>query len=472
MRWPMLGAALAVIVAGAYVVLRGRAAPLPDPPEPRLSGEVDPGCVARIRDAVAAVRADRSARERWIELAMVYQAHGLYALARPCYETALSMNDDDAVAWYHLATIRAHDGDVAGAIEAVRRSIAVDGTYAPAHRRLGEWLLDLDDQAGALASFERARDLLPADPAIHVGIARVALRAGDPERAAAILEGNGGDSGAALHLSAAIARRLGRAADADALVARAARATGRPIDPWSDALGRFNATNEAQLGRARALAEAGLTDAALRLLHELARTYPDHAGVHNAAGIVLVQAGRHADAHAAFTRAVAAAAEFAEAHANLAMTSVALADAGAPPAQRDALVAAAERHVARAIELDPAYAPARALDADLLHRRGRDGAAVARYREALALMPAPPWALAAGRILVETGAFADALPLLEGAARDMPGSVEARLALAEACAGLGRGAEASALIGAATKQWPDDPRPRDLARRLGLEDPE
>jgi tetratricopeptide (TPR) repeat protein len=403
---------------------------------------------------------------------MVYQAHGLYALARPCYETALRIDDDDAVAWYHLSVIRAHDGNVAGAIEAIRRSIAVDGTYAPAHRRLGEWLLDLDDQSGALASLERARDLLPVDPATHVGIARVALRRGDAEGAATILEANGGDSGAALHLRAAIARRLGRAADAEALVARAAGATSRPIDPWSDALRRFNATIEAQLDRVRAFAAAGLSEPALRLLHDLERTHPDHPGVHNAAGIVLYQAGRHAEAHAAFARAVAAADEFAEAHANLAMTSVALADAGAPPAQRDALMAAAERHAARAIELDPTYAPARALDADLLRRRGRAAAAVERYREALALMPVAPWALEAGRILVEAGAFAEALPLLESAARDMPGSVEARLALAEACAGLGRAAEASALIGEAMEEWPDDPRPRDLARRLGREDRE
>lgn len=76
------------------------------------------------------------------------------------------------------------------AVEAARRAVAADGSFAGAHSVLGNLLLDVsDDNRGeASAAFQRAKELNPKDGDAQVGVARVKALGGDWAGAVALLE--------------------------------------------------------------------------------------------------------------------------------------------------------------------------------------------------------------------------------------------------------------------------------------------
>lgn len=59
-------------------------------------------------------------------------------------------------AWYQLGTILKQQGDVDGAIEALRRSVALDEQDAGAFNTLGLLLRKKGDIAGAQQAFDKA----------------------------------------------------------------------------------------------------------------------------------------------------------------------------------------------------------------------------------------------------------------------------------------------------------------------------
>src|SRR5207237_1826986 len=138
--------------------------------------------------------------------------------ARDAYAAATAVSGAEAKWWYRLAFVQARSGHMDDAVRNVRRAIDLDGTYAPAHWRLGLWLLDRDDTAGAERAFTRAGELNPSDVSAAAGLARVYLQRGQNQQAADVLERalakNPGDR-YAMQLLGTAYRRLGRADEAE-----------------------------------------------------------------------------------------------------------------------------------------------------------------------------------------------------------------------------------------------------------------
>jgi len=81
-------------------------------------------------------------------------------------------------AWLELGTVLQQEGDVAGAIEALRRTVALDSANAGAWNSLGLLLRRKGDAEGARAAFAAAAELRQAEArekekAIREGAARL-----------------------------------------------------------------------------------------------------------------------------------------------------------------------------------------------------------------------------------------------------------------------------------------------------------
>ena len=167
--------------------------------------------------------------------------------------------------------------------------------------------MDLGREEEAAAAYRRVESREPV--AAAVGLARIALRRGDPEAAAAVLEpfaGSGASSDVLRFLSQAYARQ-GRRDEANTMHARAGEA---PAVGWSDprsaAKKGYEASLGAKLASARALLQSGRAGEALSLVEPLRERYPDRQGVL----LVLIegyrQTGRRADARDVLAAAEAA----------------------------------------------------------------------------------------------------------------------------------------------------------------------
>ena len=119
---------------------------------------------------------------------MACEANGLVAPAVEAYEGATIVQPTEPRWWYRLAMVHSRMGRREAALESLRKAIELSPGYAPAHWRLGLWLLDADDTEGAAAAFARASALNPADPAGEVGLARVYLQRREESRAVEVLE--------------------------------------------------------------------------------------------------------------------------------------------------------------------------------------------------------------------------------------------------------------------------------------------
>ncbi len=73
---------------------------------------------------------------------MVCEANGLVGAARDAYANAAAIQASEAKWWFHLAAVEARLGKLDDAVRDMRRAIELNPTYAPAHWRLGLWLLD------------------------------------------------------------------------------------------------------------------------------------------------------------------------------------------------------------------------------------------------------------------------------------------------------------------------------------------
>src|SRR5437867_3528689 len=151
-------------------------------------GAVAPEVADAARQALADLAKDPRDPQQWGRFGMVCEANGLVAAARDAYSTATSLGGADAKWWYRLAFVEARTGRIDEAIQDVRRAIEINPGYAPAHSRLGLWLLDRNDIDGAEGEFTRAGELDPHNIAPVVGLARVYLQREEPQRAVEVLE--------------------------------------------------------------------------------------------------------------------------------------------------------------------------------------------------------------------------------------------------------------------------------------------
>jgi cellulose synthase operon protein C len=117
--------------------------------------------------------------EASINLGIVLQGEGKLAEAAEALQRATERAPGNAMAWTELGLVRRALGKFPDAKAAYTQAIAVDASYAPAHRNLGVLLdLYLADPAAALPEMEQYRQLSGEDKPVSGWIAELRHRTG------------------------------------------------------------------------------------------------------------------------------------------------------------------------------------------------------------------------------------------------------------------------------------------------------
>jgi tetratricopeptide (TPR) repeat protein len=178
-----------VAAIAAYVAWRHQrpaeaprvAIPAPPLPQPDLSG-VDVLVREKLESLVQAARQNPQSAEAWGRLAMTLDVHNFVGEAVPCYEHAAAL-DPSSHRWPYLLGILMSRHATGDPIPMFARATQLRPSYAPAHLRYAEALLNVGRTDEAVAA---AKSALAADadhPHAHFILARAALSRDDLEAA-------------------------------------------------------------------------------------------------------------------------------------------------------------------------------------------------------------------------------------------------------------------------------------------------
>lgn len=126
-----------------------------------------------------ALRLDPAHPEANRSLALVYQQRGQSERARLHYQRQLRLAPEDVDTLLDFADLLFESDRVAEAGETYRKALEHDGTLAIAQQRLGDLALINGHFAAAIDRYERARQLDPTLPGVHLGLATAAHHRGD-----------------------------------------------------------------------------------------------------------------------------------------------------------------------------------------------------------------------------------------------------------------------------------------------------
>ena len=246
---------------------------------------------------------------------------------------------DWAEASFALGLALAADGDSSASIAALRRAGELDAGLAAAWRALGDQLTLAGDAAGAGEAYAKAIRASVSDPELM----QAAQALGDDQLPVAerILRARlkrAPTDVAAIRMLAEIGARLGRYAEAEALLARCLELAPGFLEARRDYAVVLNRQNKAlelihetdlllaaepdnaafRILRAAALARTGEFEAAIAIYEDVLRASPGHAKIWLSLGHALKSAGRASESVAAYDRALALAPGFGEAWWSLA----------------------------------------------------------------------------------------------------------------------------------------------------------
>jgi len=390
---------------------------------------------------------------------MICEANGIVAAARDAYTVAASLDSSDAKWRYRLALVEARSGRSDDAIRDLRQAIALDPAYAPAHRRLGLWLLDRNDTDGAERAFARAAELDQSNVSASVGLARVRLQRQQNQEAVDVLERalatHAGDR-YALQLLGTAYRRLGRVDEAE--YALAVGMTGEPAwpDPWTDEMLQYRRGFAVRLKDATQYFSSGQLAPAITLLEQLRQEKPDDIALLNHLGEVYVAAGRPAEGVRLLEQVVARDPERFEAYVNLAAGYLNENDLVRANAAAD-----------RAVALNPRLGRAHETRGLVLWRRDDERGAVEAFRAAVHYDPRDVRAYVwKGMVEMNLGRPAAALDSFAQATHLDPTRVDAWVGIADATMNLGAWDRAAVAVQRALQLNPDAPAVKRAAERL------
>lgn len=164
------------IVLLVLSMLLGCDAPVaPVQPLPQNLAAAEPAVREAVQAAHGQASANAQSAEDRIAFALMLDANGFESQATEAWRAAADMAPSDPRPQYFLALQAADDSDLAGAINAMDRSIAIDDTHAPSLWRSGFWALDLGQADNATERFNRAIQIDPATAAALIGLARADL---------------------------------------------------------------------------------------------------------------------------------------------------------------------------------------------------------------------------------------------------------------------------------------------------------
>jgi len=151
-----------------------------------LRSLADPVAYAAFVDRVVGACRARVAREPGSPyarkaLALALKAQGKTDEAFAVFRDLAASGDEEG--WYNVGTLLAERGDFPGAIDALKRAVALNPTMVPARHNLGMALARLGRFPEALAELREAVRLEPASPAALFALGAVALGAGERNEA-------------------------------------------------------------------------------------------------------------------------------------------------------------------------------------------------------------------------------------------------------------------------------------------------
>ena len=372
----MLGAATALLLAcGAPSSV--------DPPPSFDVSLVDPRVADLLREMAADVVADPSNPELRGDLGLALEANAMRSAAIEAYHQAALRAPGDPRWPYHAASVRAVQGDFAGALEELGRATALDGSYAPAHRLEGQWLFELGRLDEAERSFRRAVETDANDAGARAGLARVYLQTERQAQAEPLLQqliGRTPFDAYVRSLLAAVYRQSGRIELARTEVAR----LGRPVqpswpDPWRDDLDEYRVGYAADFKRAMRLLGRRRFEEAIPILESLRDQQPREVTVLSNLGAAYLDAGRVDNGMRTLQQALTLAPDHFSVHLNL---SRAFEMQGDPTT--------ALGHVDRALTANPYLSAAHVRRGILLAGLKRFDEAAAAIEEAARLNPQDP----------------------------------------------------------------------------------
>ncbi len=399
---------MALAIAAALAISCAEEPP-PAPPLPADMSAFDSGVAEQIENLAEELDRDPRDAGRWRELGMLYHPHNQFDLAAECYRESRSLAPDEAKTHFHLALAQRRLGRLDDAIATMRRTIELDGSYAPARWRLGLWWLEEGDSEAARAAIEGALAMAEGDRAATLALARVHLQAAEPAAAAELLEGHLAarpDDRYAHFLLGGAYRRLGRADDARRHLTLGQGAEPDWSDPWSDEVEAKRAGFPAALATQRLGQEPA---AAVEELERLRGERPDNGTVLINLGIGYRLTGRLGDSAAALSEAVRREPGRGLAHFHLAVTYSQLGKLGQ-----------ALEHAGRAVELQPTSAKGHALEGEPKRGFRISGTARAKVRGIVAERCHPVLVLALVTLLSSAACKRTTESPVESAAKEAP----------------------------------------------------
>ncbi len=405
---------LAVVATGGYAVAIHRR-PAPLVALPAQLDRLDRPVAELVRRQVAHAQAQPRDSNRHVTLGLVYEANGVWPEAADAFETVVELDRDEPLARYHLAIALRHCGEPEAALTILRALAAEHKDRAAFHHRLGEGLLESGLAAEAAAAFRIAIDRAPSSPEGYVGLADALLCSAEYASAASLatraVELDGSYKRA--HYALGLAQRgLGLSVEAEEQLGNGLGARKRYMrDAWSDRLPEYM---------------VGWTSLIQR-------------------GLDCLNAGKTAEAIAAFQRAVALQPDDAQAMNNLAFAY----QLNQQPDRAREVLLRAERanpdHFATQINLATLDLDARQFDAALLRAERAVGMASDRAEAHFVR----------GRALMPLNRIEEALAAFKQAAGLDARKVEVYLDMGDACGLLNRWAEALQHFETAVPRLPD-----------------
>jgi tetratricopeptide (TPR) repeat protein len=143
--------------------------------------------VEKVRDVRASVLANPQSATHWGRMGMVFDVHNLVAEAVVCYREAERLDPDD-FRWPYMHSVCLPDAGPEVRAEILRRAAALRPDYGPVNIRWGEALLDVGNLELAKTCFEKAAGQSDVVSHANLGLARVAIKAGQPQQARQLLE--------------------------------------------------------------------------------------------------------------------------------------------------------------------------------------------------------------------------------------------------------------------------------------------
>jgi len=399
--------------------------------------------------------------ERCITLGLVYAANKLWPEALSCFRGVTELRPDDPLPRYYLALCLLQTQDLAGAEAQLRRVTQGWPDFAAGHHQLGYLYLDQGRADRAAAEFDRVALLAPDQPHGYVGQAEAHLARHAYAEAALLLErarAIAPDLQSARYLLGLAYRGQGRVQEAVPLLQAGLGAERSYLpDPWTGRTLGYKRNLADQLRRAAALLQAKRPADAVTLLETVLRWHPDNLDVMSNLGIAYLDSGELDKARGMLAKALSRRPDYFPALINLAACE-----------QRAGNLAEALRRADQAVAAAPQAAQAHVIRGRILRSLGRPQEAVSALTAGLRYSNDLPgvW-LELGDLCFGAGRLVEAKGHYQTALRRLPGSIEARLQLAQACLALGHLEEAAMYLAQARRMDPDHPQVAALAKRLG-----